>query len=227
MIHDAKVEVTCDGPKCYESIEIDLPFTYPDFSGNNGRYDHRPRAVDPLIKAREVGRHRRRQAPVRRLPTQGEDTMSQHGTTALEDLEHTDGPAAGDRVRFIFTSRLRHAREHIARLVPEIARLDRLVEDQERQLRQRGIASGNAGKPSDWYAGVAVVNDWLDHLEATSEGETDDELTTADVTALVGVEAVLRLMIDEATMEAAPGSVALAGELVAMLTQPLEPDDFG
>lgn len=50
MIHDAKVEVTCDGARCHESIEISLPFTYPDLSGRNGRYDHRPRVVNPLVE---------------------------------------------------------------------------------------------------------------------------------------------------------------------------------
>lgn len=50
MIHDACVEVTCDGPRCRESLSIELPFTYPDYSGKGGRYDHRPEAVNPLVR---------------------------------------------------------------------------------------------------------------------------------------------------------------------------------
>lgn len=50
MTHDAKVEVTCDFESCQESIAIDLPFMYPDLSGKNGRYDHRPHVVKPLVR---------------------------------------------------------------------------------------------------------------------------------------------------------------------------------
>jgi hypothetical protein len=50
MIHDAKVEVSCDGDGCLESIEIGLPFRFPNYSGKGGRYDHRAEAVHPLIR---------------------------------------------------------------------------------------------------------------------------------------------------------------------------------
>lgn len=50
MIHDAKVEVTCDGKGCRESIDVELPFTYPDYSGKGGRCDHRPAVVNKLVK---------------------------------------------------------------------------------------------------------------------------------------------------------------------------------
>lgn len=50
MIHDATVEVTCDNPRCRESVRIELPFNYPDYSGKGGRYDHRPHVVEKLLK---------------------------------------------------------------------------------------------------------------------------------------------------------------------------------
>lgn len=50
MISDAYVLVTCDRPGCHQTVEISLPFTYPDYSGKNGRYDHRPEAVLPRLK---------------------------------------------------------------------------------------------------------------------------------------------------------------------------------
>lgn len=50
MIHDAKVEVTCDGHNCCESIAIELPFVYPSYSGRNGRYDHDPEGVNKRVR---------------------------------------------------------------------------------------------------------------------------------------------------------------------------------
>ncbi len=39
MIHDAKVEVTCDGKGCQNSIEVSPPFVYENQWGGGGRYD--------------------------------------------------------------------------------------------------------------------------------------------------------------------------------------------
>lgn len=39
MIHDPKIEVTCDGEGCGESIEIQPDYKYLDYSGKNGFYD--------------------------------------------------------------------------------------------------------------------------------------------------------------------------------------------
>jgi len=38
MIHDAKIEITCDGNCCSESIEYDMPFVFSDYSGESGHY---------------------------------------------------------------------------------------------------------------------------------------------------------------------------------------------
>lgn len=53
MIHDATVEVTCDNPNCRESIQVELPFNYPDLSGRNGRYEHQLSAIRSRIEAEE------------------------------------------------------------------------------------------------------------------------------------------------------------------------------
>ncbi len=50
MIHDATVEVTCDAEGCMDCLTIELPFVYPDYSGENGRYDHRDAAVNKLVR---------------------------------------------------------------------------------------------------------------------------------------------------------------------------------
>jgi len=39
MIHDAKVEVTCDGADCFESIDIQLDYVYGGIMGTDGRYN--------------------------------------------------------------------------------------------------------------------------------------------------------------------------------------------
>ena len=39
MIHDAKVEITCDGENCDEFIEVGLSYKYTDYSGENGYYE--------------------------------------------------------------------------------------------------------------------------------------------------------------------------------------------
>ncbi len=39
MIHDAQVEVTCDGDGCTESVYVALVWMYPDLTGKNGFWD--------------------------------------------------------------------------------------------------------------------------------------------------------------------------------------------
>lgn len=46
-IHDAKVEVTCDG--CDASLWVELPFVYADISGKSGRYDHDDRKINKKV----------------------------------------------------------------------------------------------------------------------------------------------------------------------------------
>ena len=52
MIHDATVEVTCDGTYdyCRESLDIALPLRYPEHTGKNGWYDHRDATVNRLVR---------------------------------------------------------------------------------------------------------------------------------------------------------------------------------
>jgi hypothetical protein len=49
VIHDAKVEVTCDGNGCMESIEICPDYVYFDYSGNNGGYDTSNDAIEKKL----------------------------------------------------------------------------------------------------------------------------------------------------------------------------------
>jgi len=49
MIHDAKVEVTCDRDSCWSSVYVYLPFVYPDLSGRNGHYDHSDKTVEKRL----------------------------------------------------------------------------------------------------------------------------------------------------------------------------------
>ena len=48
MIHDPRVEVTCDGNGCTESLEIQPNY---DLSGMNGSYDCSDYAIEKQIKA--------------------------------------------------------------------------------------------------------------------------------------------------------------------------------
>jgi hypothetical protein len=49
MIHDAKVEVTCDGEKCRESVTVSPHFMHRDYSGKNGFYDCSDDAIEELL----------------------------------------------------------------------------------------------------------------------------------------------------------------------------------
>jgi hypothetical protein len=51
MIHDAKVEVTCDGKGCRENLFIQLEPFYPTYSGRGGRYDHDDRKTNRGVQA--------------------------------------------------------------------------------------------------------------------------------------------------------------------------------
>ena len=49
MIHDARVEVTCDAEGCWESVDVEPRFVYQDFSGENGHYDTRDESIKRLL----------------------------------------------------------------------------------------------------------------------------------------------------------------------------------
>ena len=39
MIHDAKIEVTCDNDDCNESVDVSPPYVYRTLRGDDGCYD--------------------------------------------------------------------------------------------------------------------------------------------------------------------------------------------
>ena len=49
MLHDAFVEVTCDGNRCHSSVYIELDFLYNDYSGKSGQYDHEDSKVEAKL----------------------------------------------------------------------------------------------------------------------------------------------------------------------------------
>lgn len=49
MIHDAKVEVTCDGRACTESVEIEPEYVYRTMSGSSGHYDCSESAIEDKL----------------------------------------------------------------------------------------------------------------------------------------------------------------------------------
>jgi len=53
MIHDAFVEVTCDGSLCWCSELINLEWKYTDYTGNNGYYDSNENDIED--KLRDLG----------------------------------------------------------------------------------------------------------------------------------------------------------------------------
>jgi hypothetical protein len=59
MLHDATIEVTCDG--CSSAITIEPEFVYRDYSGKNGYYDTSDDAIEAklVIEGWEVldGKH--------------------------------------------------------------------------------------------------------------------------------------------------------------------------
>jgi len=54
MIHDAIVQVSCDGNGCAEIAEVQPEFVYPDYSGKNGYYDTRDEKIESKL-VREYG----------------------------------------------------------------------------------------------------------------------------------------------------------------------------
>jgi len=46
MIHDAKVEVTCDGKGCYDGVQVEPEFVYSGMSESSGRYDTSDKAIE-------------------------------------------------------------------------------------------------------------------------------------------------------------------------------------
>ena len=50
MIHDAKVEVTCDARNCDGSEYVDLVWVYSDYSGNNGYYDSSDSVIEDALE---------------------------------------------------------------------------------------------------------------------------------------------------------------------------------
>lgn len=49
MIHDARVEVTCDCDGCFESIHVDLRYVYNSMSGLSGQYDFDEEAINKSV----------------------------------------------------------------------------------------------------------------------------------------------------------------------------------
>jgi hypothetical protein len=49
MIHDATVEVTCDGDDCYNSIHVQPSYVYMSYSGAGGHYDTSGRAIEEKL----------------------------------------------------------------------------------------------------------------------------------------------------------------------------------
>lgn len=52
MIHDATVEVTCDGKNCRQSVQVEPEYVYSDYSGRNGRYDTDDSSIEDLLEDR-------------------------------------------------------------------------------------------------------------------------------------------------------------------------------
>ena len=52
MIHDAKIEITCDG--CTSGfIEYDMPWKHSDYTGNNGYYDPNENDIESFLESEE------------------------------------------------------------------------------------------------------------------------------------------------------------------------------
>ena len=48
MIHDAKIEITCE--HCDNLIEYEMPFVYSDYSGNHGHYSSNDADVESFLE---------------------------------------------------------------------------------------------------------------------------------------------------------------------------------
>lgn len=49
MIHDAHMEVTCDGDGCNETVNVPMEFAYLDYTGKNGFYDHESSKIEATL----------------------------------------------------------------------------------------------------------------------------------------------------------------------------------
>jgi hypothetical protein len=49
MIHDAKVQVTCDGKFCRSNLEISPDVVYSNYSGKNGSYNTSDEAIEEKV----------------------------------------------------------------------------------------------------------------------------------------------------------------------------------
>lgn len=49
MIHDAKVEVTCDGERCTENVFLEPEYVYQSYNGGGGHYDTRDKSLFKLL----------------------------------------------------------------------------------------------------------------------------------------------------------------------------------
>ena len=52
MIHDPKVEVTCDGKGCQAHIPIEPEYTYNNYSGDSGQYECGDDAIEERLESR-------------------------------------------------------------------------------------------------------------------------------------------------------------------------------
>ena len=53
MIHDAKVEITCDCPGCNASEHYDPPYVYTSMSGAGGHYDVNDEKIEEWLPRRD------------------------------------------------------------------------------------------------------------------------------------------------------------------------------
>lgn len=53
MIHDASIEVSCDGKGCYASVQVRLHYVYDSYSGSSGRYDDDEGTIEKSIRDEE------------------------------------------------------------------------------------------------------------------------------------------------------------------------------
>ena len=53
MIHDACIEVSCDGPNCIRSVYVPLEFGYATYSGEKGSYRDSDADVEKTLAKQE------------------------------------------------------------------------------------------------------------------------------------------------------------------------------
>lgn len=50
-ILDAVVPVLCDGPNCYEEVQVEPPYVYHSYSGRSGQYDTDDSTIEELLES--------------------------------------------------------------------------------------------------------------------------------------------------------------------------------